>query len=107
MSAKKMPNKSDQIISKLRSLCESSCPPLNPIDKSKYSDINLEELGGISKSLLSCTASMPRKKNRRAGFVKLSNNKCKSIKLIIARTNLSLAVYFTKEMFSVPFMTTL
>jgi hypothetical protein len=40
-------------------LCANSCPPLNPIAKSRYNEINLLELLGISKSLLRITAITP------------------------------------------------
>lgn len=39
--------------------------------------MNFEELGGISKSLLTNTAIIPSTKNRRAGFVKFSRSKLK------------------------------
>jgi hypothetical protein len=48
---------------------------LNPIENKRYKEINLEELAGISKSLFSLTAIMPRKKNSSAGLVRLSNSK--------------------------------
>jgi hypothetical protein len=35
---------------------------LKPIEKSKYKAINLEELGGISRSLFRRTAMIPSKK---------------------------------------------
>jgi hypothetical protein len=52
---------------------------LNPMEKRRYKEINLEELGGISRSLFSWTAKIPRKKNNRAGLVRLSINKCISM----------------------------
>ena len=45
--------------------CESSCPPLKPIEKRRYKDINFEELDGMAKSLLAITEKMPSKKQQR------------------------------------------
>jgi hypothetical protein len=52
-------------------LCANSSPPLNPIENNKYSEINLEELAGISKSLFTTAAITPNKKNSNVGLVKL------------------------------------
>jgi hypothetical protein len=41
------------------------------MENNKYSDINLEEFSGISRSLLSFTARIPKIKNRNAGLVTL------------------------------------
>ena len=59
------------MISALNPLCESSCPPLNPIENNKYNEINLLLEAGISKSLFSLVAITPNKKNRRVGLLKL------------------------------------
>jgi hypothetical protein len=45
------------------------------MENKRYKEINLEELAGISKSLLSLTAIMPKKKKRSAGLVRLSNSR--------------------------------
>ena len=66
---KAIPNSIETAISELNVSCESSCPPLNPMEKRRYNEINLEELGGISKSLFSLTANIPKIKNKKAGFV--------------------------------------
>ena len=79
MLAHKIPAKMVESISKVKWLCANSCPPLNPIEKSKYKDINFEEFGGISRSLFNFTAMIPSKKNKKAGFVKFENNKSKFI----------------------------
>jgi len=42
--------------------------------KSKYKEINLLELCGISKSLFTITAMIPSKKNNNVGLVKFENN---------------------------------
>lgn len=51
--AKKPPKIKLQMISELNALCANSCPPLNPMDNKRYSVINLDELSGIFRSLLS------------------------------------------------------
>lgn len=58
-------------ISELNSLCDNSCPPLKPIAKSKYNEINFEEESGIFKSLLNSVAMIPSTKNNNTGFLKL------------------------------------
>jgi len=65
--------------------CESSCPPLNPMAKSKYSEMNFEEFGGISRSLFSSTATMPSTKNKRAGFVRFSSKRLKFMNMVRGR----------------------
>ncbi len=66
----KSPSNIEYMISASKSLCESSWPPLNPIAKSKYNDINLLDDLGISKSLFTMAAIIPNKKNKSVGFVK-------------------------------------
>jgi hypothetical protein len=34
-----------------RLACDSSCPPLKPMESKRYMEINLEELAGILRSL--------------------------------------------------------
>src|SRR5579883_1971831 len=46
----------------------SSTPPLNPIANSRYSEKSLGIGAGISRSDLTKTAVIPRKKNRIGGF---------------------------------------
>ena len=72
MRANKTPKSKDQIISKVIILCANSCPPLKPIANNRYNEINVEEFSGIFKSLFKFTAIKPKKKNNKAGFVKLS-----------------------------------
>jgi hypothetical protein len=48
----------------------SSCPPLKPIEKSRYRLINFAELAGISRSLFTRTANTPSKKKRSVGLVR-------------------------------------
>lgn len=87
----KTPNNADQIISKLKLLCANSCPPLKPIENNKYKEINLEELGGISKSLLNLVAMIPNRKNSNAGLVKLSISNSRFIcYFFVARSRRSL-----------------
>jgi hypothetical protein len=62
------------MISGSNGLCANSCPPLNPMEKSRYSDINLLEDSGISKSLLTMVANMPSKKNNKVGLVRLETS---------------------------------
>jgi hypothetical protein len=70
-----IPNNIDQAISRVKVSCDSSCPPLNPMAKSRYREINFEEFWGISKSLFKYTAIIPKTKKSKAGFVKLSISK--------------------------------
>jgi hypothetical protein len=44
---------------------------LKPIANSKYKEMNLLEDGGISKSLFTNVAIIPKRKNRRVGFERL------------------------------------
>lgn len=74
-----IPNKIDHPISMVNVSCDNSCPPLKPIENNKYSEINFEELGGISKSLFKYTANMPNTKKSKAGLVRLSNSRLKFI----------------------------
>ena len=74
-----MPNIIDQPISLVNVSCDNSCPPLNPIANKRYKEMNLEEFGGISKSLFKYTAMMPNTKNNNAGFVRFSISKLKFI----------------------------
>ena len=67
-----MPSNIDQAISMLKVSWDNSCPPLKPIAKSKYKEINFDELGGIAKSLFKYTATIPNTKKSRAGLVKFS-----------------------------------
>jgi hypothetical protein len=60
----------DNKISLFQALCDNSCPPLNPIAKSRYKEMNLDEEGGISRSLFNKAAIIPNKKNNRAGLVR-------------------------------------
>ncbi len=55
--------------------CDNSCPPLNPIENSKYNEINLEVWSGMDRSLFMSTDTIPRIKKSSAGFVKFSNSK--------------------------------
>ena len=73
--ATEMPKITDHTISNLKWLWANSCPPLKPIENKRYSEMNFEVLSGISKSLLSLVAMIPRRKNNKAGLVRLSNNK--------------------------------
>ncbi len=79
-----IPNIMDKIISPFIIWWDNSCPPLNPIAKSNYNDINLDEFGGISKSLFKYTAKIPKAKNSKAGFVKFSRRRFKFIIILIA-----------------------
>jgi hypothetical protein len=45
------------------------------MEKSRYREINFDELAGISRSLFTLTARMPRTKKSRAGLVRFSSNK--------------------------------
>jgi hypothetical protein len=87
-----IPNNIDHAISLENVSCESSCPPLNPIEKSKYNEMNLDELGGISKSLFKYTATIPRIKNSSAGLVKFSRSKLKFI-VVLENCFLGLKVF--------------
>ncbi len=60
-------------------LFTSSTPPLNPIANSRYSENNLATGGGISKSDLTKTATMPKKNARTGGFKMLDTIKLTSI----------------------------
>jgi hypothetical protein len=40
----------------------------------KYKAMNLDEFAGISKSLFTATAMIPKMKNSRAGLVRFSSN---------------------------------
>ncbi len=46
-----IPNAIDHPISLVKVSCDNFRPPLNPIANKRYSDINFDELGGISNSL--------------------------------------------------------
>ena len=78
-NAIKTPNKTDQNISIVKWLWANSSPPLNPMENSKYREINFEEFSGISKSLFNLTASTPKIKNSNAGLVRFSKSKSKFI----------------------------
>ncbi len=71
---RKIPRNIDHKISMVNASRDNSCPPLKPMANNKYNDINLDELGGISKSLLMYTATIPNTKNKRAGLLKFSIN---------------------------------
>jgi hypothetical protein len=45
------------------------------MQNNKYSEMNLEEFGGISRSLFKKTAIRPKTKNNNAGLVKFSSSK--------------------------------
>jgi hypothetical protein len=70
-----IPKSIERPISVVNVSCDNSCPPLNPIENNKYNEINLEELGGISRSLFKQTARIPKKKNNNAGLVRFSINR--------------------------------
>ena len=72
-SMKSNPNDIDPRISQFTWLCANSLPPLNPMDNNRYMEMNLEELSGILRSFLNCTARIPNMKNKSAGFVKFSS----------------------------------
>ena len=74
-----IPNSIEKPISLVNVSCDSSCPPLNPIENNKYNEINFDELSGISKSLFTETAMIPSTKNNKAGLVKFSKSKLKFI----------------------------
>jgi hypothetical protein len=52
--------------------CDNATPPLKPIAKSRYKEINRELLDGMSRSLLICIAKTPRIKNSNAGLRRFS-----------------------------------
>ena len=79
MSERPIPNSIDNMISLLKASCDNSCPPLKPMAKSRYMEMNFDILAGISKSLFTYTAMIPRTKNNNAGFVKFSISKLRSI----------------------------
>jgi hypothetical protein len=72
-----IPKSIDQAISLLKVSWDNSCPPLNPIANNKYNEINLDELGGISKSLFKYTEMIPSTKKSSAGLVRFSSSKLK------------------------------
>jgi hypothetical protein len=74
-----MPKRRAPINSSVNVSCDNSCPPLKPIENSKYREINFAELAGISKSLFKRTAMMPKRKNKKAGLVRLLISKFKFI----------------------------
>lgn len=82
------PNKILHIISMLNTLCSNSCPPLKPIANKRYKEINLEEFGGISKSLFTSTANTPNTKNKSAGLVRLSKSRIKIHMNLLSISNL-------------------
>jgi hypothetical protein len=47
----KIPKIIDHRIFRLNDSWDNSCPPLKPMEINRYNEINLEELGGISRSL--------------------------------------------------------
>jgi hypothetical protein len=63
----------------LMPLSASSCPPLKPMDNSKYSENNFGKGWGISKSDFKKTASIPKKKNNTGGLRMLKRIKLPSI----------------------------
>jgi len=67
ISDKPTPKIMDKNISGVNVSCDNSCPPLNPIANKRYIDMNLEEFGGISKSLLNTTAIIPSIKKVKQG----------------------------------------
>ena len=60
-------------------LLTSSTPPLKPIASNKYNENNFGIGGGISKSDLTNTAIMPKKKNKIGGLRTLETIRSKSI----------------------------
>jgi hypothetical protein len=74
-----IPKTKDHEISEVQGLCWSSCPPLKPMENKRYSDINLKEDSGISRSLLIKTATMPSKKNKIVGLLRSCDKKSRFI----------------------------
>jgi hypothetical protein len=72
----------ESMISVVNASCDNSCPPLKPIANNKYSEMNFEELAGISRSLFTYTAIMPSTKNNKAGLVRFSVSRLKFIDIL-------------------------
>ena len=77
MNAKNIPNTKLKMTSFVIPETANSAPPLKPIENKRYKEINALEAGGISKSLLTYFAIIPRIKKSKVGFVrlKISNSK--------------------------------
>ena len=67
------PNNKEYAISEVNWLWASSCPPLKPIEKSRYKEMNLADDSGMVRSLLILMATIPNIKKSSVGLVRLLN----------------------------------
>src|SRR5574343_1540449 len=83
--------------SRVNPLCVNSCPPLNPIENNKYSEINREVDSGMLKSLLTMVANTPSRKNNKVGLVRLLSNSSMFIKAIGFLLKQNMAQYVDRQ----------
>jgi hypothetical protein len=59
------------------------------MENNRYSEMNLEEFGGISRSDFNLTAIIPRTKNKSAGFVRFSISRLKFMFFSLSKIHIS------------------